>query len=260
MSERTEYTPGTPSWADLQTSDPEAAKTFYRALFGWEYDEQPIPESDAVYTMAKKHGKDVAAITGLPEDQVKMGVPPHWNTYVTVTDVDASAGLVAGAGGTLLAPPFDVVDAGRMAVVADPTGAVILLWQAKNHPGAALVNEHGTITWNELMSPDIPKAAAFYRALFGWDSETHGGDVEYTEFKVDGSSIAGAMNPPMPGIPANWGVYFAVDDCDAIVAQAKDRGATVFAEPMDLEVGRFAALGDPQGATFSVIKLANPPA
>jgi uncharacterized protein len=258
MPERTEYPPGSPSWVDLQTSDIAKAKQFYGQLFGWTYDDQPIPDTDAVYSMAQKSGKDVAAIAGMPPGS--EGMPPHWNTYVTVSDVDATAATVPGAGGSVVAPPFDVLDAGRMAVFQDPTGAFINAWQAKNHIGASLVNEHGTLTWNELMSPDVEKAGEFYRAIFGWQTKkASDGPMEYWEFQLNGQSIAGGMKPPMEGIPANWGVYFAVDDCDDTVAKAKQLGASVFAEPMDIPVGRFAALADPTGAMFSVIKLAEPP-
>ncbi|MBV8952007.1 MAG: VOC family protein [Actinobacteria bacterium] len=195
----------------------------------------------------------------LMKEQAAQGIPPHWQSYVTVADADASAATAKKAGGTVLAEPFDVMDVGRMAVVADPTGAVIALWQAKNHIGAELVNEPGTLTWTELISPDVPKAAKFYKALFGWDSETsEGPPMTYTEFKLDDQSIAGAMAPPMEGIPPNWGVYFAVDDTDKTIAEATKRGATVLNGPIDIPVGRFAVLMDPQGAVFSVIKLSNP--
>jgi predicted enzyme related to lactoylglutathione lyase len=252
MPERNEYTPGTPNWIDLQTSDQPAAKTFYGSLFGWTYEDNEM-EGGAVYSMAKLKGRDVGAIAPLG-DAAAAGVPPHWNSYVSVSDVDATAALVSGAGGTVMMEPFDVVDAGRMAIVADPTGGIIALWQAKNHPGAGLVNEDSAWSWNELMTPDIPKAAEFYNKVLGWTSETHGeGAGAYTEFKVNGQSIGGAMNPPMPGIPTMWGIYFTVDDCDATVEKAKSLGGALFNGPMDIEPGRFAVLADPQGAMFNVI-------
>ncbi len=257
MPERKEYAPGTPSWIDLSTSDRAAAKDFYNALFGWSYDDQDAGPG-ATYTMAGKNGHPVAGMADLMKEQADQGIPPHWQTYVTVADADATAAAAPKAGGMVLAGPFDVVDAGRMAVLADPTNAVIAIWQPKNHIGAELVNEHGTLTWNELISPDVPKAARFYKALFGWDAETSEGPMTYTEFKLDGQSIAGAMAPPMEGIPPNWGVYFAVDDADATIAEATKRGATLLNGPMDIPVGRFAVLMDPQGAVFSVIKLAQP--
>jgi uncharacterized protein len=252
MAERTSYAPGTPSWVDLQTTDPAAAKQFYGTLFGWSYSDQPVDETN-VYSMAQLRGVDVAAISGLGE-QAAQGVPPHWNSYVTVADVEAAVAAVGPAGGVVLAPPFDVMDAGRMAVVQDPSGAVFELWQAKAHLGAGLVNEPGTFTWTELTTPDIPKAAAFYKAVLGWDAATSDGPMPYTEFKLGGVSIAGAMNPPMPGIPPSWGIYFAVADTDATVAQAKSLGGAVVVEPTDIPPGRFAVLTDPQGAYFNIIK------
>jgi hypothetical protein len=252
MPERAEYAPSTPNWVDLQTTDQDAAKRFYGELFGWAFDDMPMGDG-AVYSMAQLKGKDVGAIAPLG-DQAAAGVPPHWNSYVSVSDVDASVALVAPAGGTVFMAPFDVLDAGRMAVVADPTGAVIALWQAKNHFGASLVNEAGAYAWNELVTPDVPKAADFYKKVLGWDAQSAPG-MEYTEFKVDGASIAGAMNPPMPGMPPFWGIYFSTDDTDATVAKAKLLGGSVIAEPMDIEPGRFAVLADPQGAMFSVMKM-----
>jgi predicted enzyme related to lactoylglutathione lyase len=255
MAERTSYAPGTPSWVDLQTSDPAAAKQFYGELFGWTYDDQPVDDVN-VYSMAQVRGHDVAAISGLGE-QAAQGVPPHWNSYITVADIEAAVAKVAPAGGTVFAPPFDVMDAGRMAVVQDPTGAIFELWQAKEHIGAGLVNEPGSFTWTELITPDIPKAAAFYNAVLGWDAVTQGGpDMPYTEFKLGDTSIAGGMNPPMPGIPPSWGIYFAVADTDATVAKTTALGGSLVNGPMDIEPGRFAVLADPQGAYFNVIKMA----
>lgn len=254
MPERNEYTPGTPNWVDLQTSDQAAAKTFYGSLFGWTYEDMPMDESGTtMYSMAFLKGRDVGAIAPLG-DAAAAGVPPHWNTYISVTDVDATAALVPGAGGTIMMEPFDVLDVGRMAIAADPTGGIFALWQAKNHAGAGLVNENGAWSWNELITPDIPKAAEFYSKVLGWTSETHTGGMEYTEFKVNGNSIAGAMNPPMPGIPTMWGIYFNVDDCDATVEKAKSLGGALFNGPMDIEPGRFAVLADPQGAMFNVLQ------
>ncbi len=252
MPERKEYASGTPSWVDLQTTDQSAAKSFYSGLFGWTYEDSPIDEN-TVYSMAELKGQHVAAIAPLGP-QADAGIPPHWNSYVTVADCDASAGLAGKAGGSVVMPPMDVMDAGRMAVVADPTGGMIALWQAKNNIGAGLVNEAGAFSWNELMTPDVPKAAAFYKQMFGWDSAPTP-DGSYTEFKLDGQSIAGAMNPPMPGIPTVWGIYFSVDDCDATVEKAKSLGGAVFNGPMDIEPGRFAVLADPQGAMFNVITM-----
>jgi hypothetical protein len=259
MPARAEHAPGTPSWVDVQTSDPAGAKVFYNALFGWDYDDLPVGHdadgNPAFYSLAKKNGKDVAAIAPLP----MAGVPPHWNSYVTVADVDATAALVAGAGGTVVMDAFDVMDAGRMAVIADPTGAMFNLWTAKNSIGAELVNEHGTLSWNELMSPDVPTAADFYNQIFGWIASTaEMPGMQYTEFKLNDRSVAGGMKLPMEGMPAAWGIYFAVDDADKAAEVAKASGGTVMQEPMDIPPGRMALIADPAGAMFSVIKMAQP--
>jgi predicted enzyme related to lactoylglutathione lyase len=252
MPDRTEYATGIPNWVDLQTSEPAAAKGFYTALFGWDYEDMPMPDSPAVYSMAKLRGKYAAAIAPLPPQQ---GVPPHWNSYVATADVDAITGRVASAGGTVFMPPFDIMDAGRMSFVADPTGAPIGLWQAKNHIGSEVVNEPGAFTWSELQTPDVDAAAAFFATVLGWEAQPFEG-MDYTVFNNDGVGIAGATKPAMPGVPPNWLVYFDVADTDATVAKAKELGASVLAEPMDIPAGRFAVLSDPQGAVFAVIKSA----
>jgi uncharacterized protein len=250
MAERTEYAPGIPNWVDVQTSDQAGAKRFYTALFGWDYDEQPIDEN-AVYAMATIRGKHVAAIAPLPPQQ---GIPPHWNTYVAAADVDATVGRVNGAGGTVVMPPMDVMDAGRMAVIQDPTGAMICVWQAKNNIGAQVVNEAGAFTWSELSTSDVGKAAAFYGKVFGWAPQPFE-EMEYTVFQNGDRAIGGAMKSPAPGMPSYWLVYFDVDDTDATAKTARDNGATIMVEPTDIpEVGRFAVITDPQGATFGVIK------
>jgi len=259
MAERTSYKHGTPSWTDLQTSDQAGAKSFYGALFGWDYDDQPVGHdeagNEAFYSMATKNGKHVAALAPLP----MPGVPPHWNVYVTVADVDASAAQVPAAGGTVMMPPFDVMDAGRMSLIADPTGAMLCMWQPTNHIGASLVNEHGTLAWEELMTSDVPAATGFYAKVFGWEpSSADIPGMEYTELKLDGRGIGGAMNLPMEGMPPAWGVYFAVDDCDKAAEIAKANGGTVMQEPTDIPPGRMALIADPAGAMFSVIKLAQP--
>ena len=252
MPERTSYVSGTPSWIDVQTTDPDSAKKFYGELFGWTYDDRPIDEENGVfYSMALVNGVEVAAISPLG-DQAAAGVPPHWNSYISVDDIEAATAKVEPAGGTVIAPPFDVMTAGRMAVIADPTGAVFELWEARDNIGAKIVNEPGTFCWSELVTPDVAKAAAFYAAVVGWGSETNG---DYTEFKLGGESIAGCMNPPMPGMPTVWGIYFAVADTDATVARATALGGSVLAPAMDIEPGRFAVLADPQGAVFMVIKM-----
>jgi predicted enzyme related to lactoylglutathione lyase len=259
MSVRTEYAAGTPSWTDLASPDLAASQAFYGALFGWSFEEQSTDSPDMPYVMVRQGGHDVAGMMKLTPDMQAGGMPPVWSTYVTVADVEASSAKAKELGGTVLSGPMDVMEAGRMAVVSDPTGAVFCLWQAKGSIGAELVNEPVSMSWNELMSTDIAAAKTFYAGLFGWDPQDQdmGEGMIYTVWMLGEQGVGGGMASPVPGMPSYWGVYFAVADCDATVAQAKELGGTVMNEPMDVpEVGRMAALADPQGAVFNVIQNA----
>jgi len=260
MPERTSYTQGTPNWVDLQTTDQAAAKAFYSGLFGWTYDDQPMPQGP-VYSMAMLGAHPVAAIAPQSPEMAAAGAPAMWNTYLAVDSVDETAGQVEAAGGKVAMAPFDIMDAGRMAFVIDPAGAPVALWQAGQHIGATLVNEPGTLSWNELITSD-PGDVKFYTDLLGLTTSTMdmGGGQEYTLFEAAGQQVGGSMAPPMPGIPNHWQVYFAVDDADATVAKATELGGAVVVPPFDSPVGRMAVIGDPQGAVFSIIKLAPQPA
>jgi predicted enzyme related to lactoylglutathione lyase len=255
MPVRTSYAQGTPNWVDLQTSDQAAAKQFYSGLFGWTYDDQPMGEG-AVYSMAELGGEHVAAIAPQPAELAAAGAPPMWNTYIAVDSVDDAIAKVEAAGGQVAMPPFDVMDAGRMAFVLDPSGSAVALWQANQHIGATLVNETGTLTWNELITTD-PAAAKFYEQVLGVTTSTMDmGTGEYTLFHVGDQMVGGSTPPPMEGVPNHWHVYFAVDDADATAAKAGELGGSVMVPPFDTPVGRMAVLADPQGAVFSVIKPA----
>jgi uncharacterized protein len=249
MGERTSYTPGTFSWVDLQTSDPEGAKRFYSTLFGWQYDDIPVGDG-IVYSMAQLDGHSVAALGGLQGE----GMPPHWNCYVTVADADVSAARAAELGATLLAEPFDVFDAGRMAAFQDPQGAVLSVWQPKENIGAGLVNMPGALTWNDLISPAVEASAAFYRGLFDWQiEEVPGSEGQYWSI-TNGDRINGGIMPMPPGTHPAWNLYFGVEDVDATVARVGELGGAVIMGPMDIPSGtRFAVLRDPQNAVFSVL-------
>jgi predicted enzyme related to lactoylglutathione lyase len=241
------YEPGMFSWIELATNDAAAARTFYTSLFGWTAKDMPIP--DGGYTMLQKDGHDLGALYQTKE------IPPNWATYIAVENVDASAKKAGELGANILAPPFDVMDVGRMAFVADPQGAAFALWQAKKHIGATIRDETHTLCWNELMTPDVEASRDFYKALFGWNLKV---GAEYTEIYVGERPAGGMMQmpPDMQGVPPAWTPYFAVEDCDATVAKAKSLGGQTYVPPTDiLSVGRFAVLADPQGAAFDVIKL-----
>lgn len=247
---------GVPSWVDLGTPDIDAAATFYSALFGWSVEEAGGPETGG-YRMCTLRGRPVAGLG----PQMNPG-PPVWATYVTVEDADASAEAVTGAGGQVLMDPMDVLDVGRMAVFADPAGAAFSVWQAKAHHGAGIVNEPGSLSWNELMTTDVEGAKAFYQSVFGWGATTHEGEMNYTEFSLGDRQIGGMIEKPsmVPAeVPPHWSVYFAVEDADAAVAKVKELGGSVMMPPRDIEPGRFAVVSDPAGATFTVIAMAERP-
>lgn len=253
MSTRTSYAPGTPSWVDLGTTDPDAASAFYSALFGWDIQEGP-PETGG-YRMCLLHGAPVAGLMSvMSEDQ-----PPAWMTYVSTDDADATAAKVAEAGGSVVAEPMDVLTFGRMAVFADDAGAQFAAWQPRDHIGAGVVNETGALVWNELNVRDAEAAMAFYGAVFGWRGEpVPDSPMPYTQWMLGEDGIAGMIQMTdqwPPEVPPHWVVYFAVDDCDASCARAQELGGSVSVEPFDIPIGRFAMLGDPQGAFFSVIAM-----
>ncbi len=263
MQETPEYKPGTFCWVELATSDSGAAKTFYTQLFGWTFEDHPMGP-DMVYTMLKLDGKDVGALYKLMSEQTEHGVPPHWLSYVSVTNVDESTEKAKATGATILKEPFDVMTVGRMSVVQDPTGAVFALWQAGEHCGAGICNVPNSFCWNELMTTDTAKDKEFYTSVFGWGADTQNfGPMEYTMFTNGDRPAAGMLGitPDMGPIPPNWLVYFAVDDCDATAQKATELGGTVMKPADDIPgIGRFAILTDPQGSAFAIIKLENPQA
>ncbi|MEM8709263.1 MAG: VOC family protein [Actinomycetota bacterium] len=259
MPVRTSHQHGMASWCDMSSRDVDAAKAFYGELFGWELHTSPDPEAGG-YTMALKHGKAAAAITPQPAEQVEMGIPPHWTTYFTVDDVDAMPAAIEAAGGTVMAPPFDVMTAGRMMVAVDRAGAVFCLWQAGDNIGSEIVNEPGAFTWAELYTTDPKSDPAFYAELFGGQviEDDMGGDVAMTFLQRGDEAYASVLSIMGPeGTPPHWLPYFGVEDCDAAMAKVEELGGHVFTGPMDIPPGRFAVVGDPEGAAFAVIALAD---
>jgi len=249
VPDRSSHPDGAFSWIDLTTPDLEGAKAFYTALFGWETEALPMPEGMGAYVMCRRRGRDAAAMSQSTEQ------PPHWNSYVTVESVDATAERAAGLGGTLLAPPFDVMDVGRMAVVQDPTGAVVCLWEARGHIGAGVVNEHGSLTWNDLATRDPEAAERFYSELLGWRFERipESPIAYWTIYNGDRSNGGMRTMEQYPEeAPPHWLPYLAVDDLDAAMDSARGLVGRVDAGPLEVPAGRFALLTDPQGAAFAL--------
>lgn len=254
MGERTEHAPGTHSWVDLSTSDVESAKRFYTEILGWQRTEDREAGEDATYTMAYVGDKPVAGLFQAPDD----GMPPHWNCYVDVADVFEAAGAVEEAGGEVALAPFDVLDVGSMAVIKDPSGAFLSLWQAKKNPGAQRVNEPGCLTWNDLNTSDAEAAQKFYEQVFGWSFEKAGGE-EYPYWIIqngdrrNGGMRAFSEEETSAGLMSHWLPYFAVEDAEAALQRASGLGATVMAGPTDVPGGgRFGVIQDEQGAVVGL--------
>jgi uncharacterized protein len=247
--------PGVFSWVELSTTDQSAAKSFYASLFGWVALDHPMGPGD-FYTMFQLEGRNAAAAYTMREDERSQGIPPHWLLYVAVESADAAASRAAELGGKVLAPPFDVMDAGRMAVMQDPTGAVVSVWQANRHQGLGITGVDGTLCWADLNTPDPPRAGKFYADLFGWKLEVTQRDSSgYLHIKSGDQFIGGI--PPLslqtPGLPPHWLLYFQVADVDATAAKAESSGAKFRVPPITLEgVGRFAVMADPQGAVSAI--------
>ena len=251
MAERTSYAPGAPSWADLTIPDLEAALTFYGGLFGWEFEDQG--EEAGHYHQALKDGRRVV---GIGPNQ--PGTPPmaFWTTYLNGTDVDAHAREITAAGGNVAFGPLQVLDAGRMVAAQDPTGAMFGIWEPGEHKGAQLVNENGTLSWNELIGNDLDAPTAFYAAVFGHeiqDLPDAPPGVAYKIIALGGRAVGGVSGMGGEGPPA-WMTYFMLDDVDAGFERVRELGGEVLAEPFDSTYGRYAPARDPQGSVFSLIQ------
>jgi uncharacterized protein len=248
MGERTSHPHGTVSWADLGTGDLEAAKRFYGEVFRWDFEDLPVGDGQ-VYSMARVGGLEVAAMSS--SDQ-----PPHWNVYVTVESADAAAARAAELGAKALAEPFDVLDAGRMAVIQDPTGAILSVWEPRSNIGARLVNAAGALTWADVLTPDPDAAARFYGDWLGWTTEELP-EAEGYRILRNGERATGGMQPLRPEIvgedvPPNWFPYFGVEDLDAGRARVGELGGGTIAGPIPVPQGAFAVMSDPQGAVFAL--------
>jgi uncharacterized protein len=278
VPERVRYIPGVPCWADTGQPDPEAAVAFYSGVFGWEFEEMMPPGSEGKYFVARLRGGDVAAVGSLPEAAPQTAA---WNTYVWVESADETAGKVRDAGGTAMMEPFDVMDAGRMALFADPEGAAFCVWQANKHKGAQIVNEPGSLNFNDLNTRDVEGAKAFYGAVFGWETlaleggfqmwtlpgygdhlEESDPDIRKRNAELDApvgfEDVVASLAPipeDQPDVPPHWGVTFAVDDADAVAAKTTELGGTVIVPPLDAPWVRMTLIADPQGATFTASKF-----
>ena len=278
MPERDGYLPGVPCWVDTSQPDPDAAVAFYRGLFGWDFENAMAPDSPGKYFIGRIRGGDVAAVGSQPEGGPAQAV---WNTYIWVQNADEAAAKVRDAGGRVLSEPFDVMDAGRMAVCADPEGAAFCAWQAKEHKGARIVNEPGSLNFNGLSTRDVAGAKAFYDSVFGWETLELPGGAQmwrlpgYGEYLEQGdpglrnrvgeagapegfADVVAALAPiagEKADVPPHWDVTFAVADADATAERASELGGHVLAPPFDAPWVRMTVIADPQGATFTASKF-----
>jgi uncharacterized protein len=278
MPERDGYIPGVPCWVDTSQPDPEAAVDFYSGLFGWEFEDVMPPGSEGKYFIARLPGGEVAAVGSIPE-----AAPPTamWNTYIWVDSADETASKVRDAGGGVVMEPFDVMDAGRMAVFTDPEGAAFCVWQAKENKGARIVNENGSLNFNGLNTREVDGAKSFYGSVFGWTTLSLDGGTEMWTLPGYGDhlerdnpdlrkqmaeadapkgfeDVVASINPiadDQPDTPAHWSVTFAVDDADATAAKATELGGKLIVPPFDAPWVRMTVIGDPQGATFIASKF-----
>ena len=253
MPHFTSHEPGSFCWVELATSDQQAAKAFYSALFGWVAVDSPIGP-DEVYTMFQLEDRATAAGYTMRPDEAAIA-PPHWNVYVAVEDADATAALATELGGKVFCAPFNVAEHGRMVTLADPTGAVFHAWQAMNHIGMGIRDEAGCFCWADLNTSDQAAAMGFYHKLLGWNFMP--GDDNYVHVR-NGENFIGGIPPAeysSARTPPHWLVYFQVDDCAATTEQAKALGAKVLNGPFDLDnVGTITVLSDPQGAAFALFQ------
>jgi predicted enzyme related to lactoylglutathione lyase len=260
VADFTSHAPGTFSWPELATTDQKGGVAFYCSLFGWDVNEQPIGPTE-VYSMFQMRGKPIGAGCTMRPEERQSGAPPHWNSYITVANVDETTRKAESLGAKVFASPFDVMDNGRMAVLQDPTGAFFRIWQPNKHIGAMILNEPGALCWTELTTSDTAAAEKFYTGLFGWTPKhsAPSAGMDYTEFSVNGQPSIGMMPKPphMPAhIPSYWMPYFQVENTDASVAKAQALGGRVMVPAQDISnTGRFAIVSDPQGAMFAVFQF-----
>ncbi len=278
MRKRDGYPPGVPCWIDTSQPDPQAAVVFYGGLLGWDFEDVMPPESPGRYFIARLDGGDVAAVGSLPES-----APPaaSWNTYIWVQSADETSSRVLDAGGRVLTDPFDVMQAGRMALCADPEGARFCIWQAKQHRGAQIVNEPGSLNFNTLNSRDFAGASSFYGTVFGWETlDLRGGERlwrlpgygDHLQQRDPGlreriaqsggpkgfEDVVAALSPiadEQLDVSPDWSVTIAVDDADATAARAAQLGGEIVVPPFDAPWVRMTVITDPQGASFIASKF-----
>ncbi|MDQ4009867.1 MAG: VOC family protein [Actinomycetota bacterium] len=244
---------GAPCWIDLTTSDTERSRAFYCQLFGWTA-EEPAEEFGGYFNFTK----DGVRVTGCMASQPGSEVPDVWSVYLATDDARKTVDAAAAHGGQVLVTAMDVGDLGTMAVVSDPGGAGIGIWQPGRHQGFGVLSELGAPSWFELHTRDYQATVAFYREVFGWDTHVMSDtpELRYTTLTHGEDWLAGIMDASgfLPeGVPAHWSVYFGVEDTDAALAKITDLGGSILMAARDTPYGRLAAAADPTGAQFKLV-------
>ncbi len=255
-------------WADLSTTDPEAARKFYGDLMGWEFDSMYESEN-LIYSMILLDGKHVAGMGQLQPAQVEAGMPPVWNSYICVEDARAMAQKCESLGAQILAGPMDVFDSGVLVMLTDPKGAMFSLWQPKAHKGFQVMMEPGAYVWVELYAHNPTADADFYEAAFGWDLQADSNPQNpgyhiFHQAMGEGSAewerrVAGVLQirPEMGPVPPHWNVYFQVADVDASLQKALELGGEQLHPIVEVSTVRLVGIKDPQGAVFTIMQMAH---
>jgi predicted enzyme related to lactoylglutathione lyase len=240
----------------------QAAKEFYGGIFGWQTVDQDT-QGGPPYAEFRLEGQGAAGLGQMSDEMKAQGIPPMWNSYVNVDDVEKATKKAQELGAQVTVPVMKVVEAGWLSFIQDPTGGHLGLWQKNQLLGAQVVSEPGSFCWNELATRDIETARAFYSQLLDWELlPFQGGPTKYYIAKNKGKEAAGLMqmDEQWGNIPPHWMVYFSVSDTDATVERITQAGGKVHVPPFDIPVGRMAVVADPEGGVFSLIRLARPPA
>jgi uncharacterized protein len=238
----------------LATSDPGRAKAFYTSLFDWQAEDLPAGAA-GTFTILRHGGEGVAILYRQTPEARAAGAPPHWTSYISVEDADATAARANELGGAaVFREPFDVLDAGRVAAIRDPTGAIVSLWQPRSRIGAALVNDVGAWCWNELATTDVERAKSFFAELLGWEYETD--DSGYTTIRNAGGSNGGIRQQTERerNVEPSWLAYFTVESADEAARRAEQLGGRALVATMEISIGRYAVVADPQRAAFAVFE------
>lgn len=261
MTEYQAHPPGQFCWVDYSAHNMDDARKFYGGLFGWDSQLGPVHEGQpGPYGFFMQGDKLVAGIGELTKEMAAM-MPPVWNNYVSVQDCAATVAKAKELGAEVVFDTQVIPEAGSLAFLKDPTGAVCGLWQPNNHHGAQLCNVPGSFSWNELATRDIEAAAKFYSALFGWELKDNPGPTKMYIIENNGrpNGHMMQMNEEWGEMPPAWAVYFSVEDTDAAAKKAVELGGKVAVEPFDIPPGRIAVIADAQGGHFYIIKLSQAP-